>query len=393
MGIGLARAKPKWRKVLNARFLRWWVLGHLVRLVPALGRAFAFFPTAVDMIQGADQVLLDKVAPIPSKDLAQHMKFLQLCAPHDSRAPGTELPEGAVTGQRTALYDQPWVDCANGSVLLPKTAQTVLVRGQVANWNATSVRMYRSRLRVQGRAFAPLVTQNYFHVLLENGVRALDLLDSGVLDEAPLTILLPEPQSAVATTMWQGIAALQGHVRLQTVPAGALALPDQAVVHFPPDTYWEWPPVSRSSVDRLGAAFDAVYGEDAKADGSQHLYLSRDGAKLRDPLNAAELGQALTGAGFQTFVATDQNHAQQIASFRAARTVVAVHGAGLTNLVFCKPGTRVIEIFPKNFVKSTYWRLAQQLDLDYRPVIGGPGDYDQRFDVDVPSVLQALEVS
>jgi len=41
-----------------------------------------------------------------------------------------------------------------------------------------------------------------------------------------------------------------------------------------------------------------------------------------------------------------------MARFRAAQVVVAVHGAGLPHLVFDAPGTRVIEIFPRNFVKS-----------------------------------------
>ncbi|MFK7943264.1 MAG: hypothetical protein AB8B85_10180, partial [Paracoccaceae bacterium] len=71
--------------------------------------------------------------------------------------------------------------------------------------------------------------------------------------------------------------------------------------------------------------------------------------------------------------------------------VVAVHGAGLTNLLFCRPGTRVIEIFPGNFVKSPYWWLCRQLGLVHIPVTGGPGDYDQHFEVDIAAVTQALE--
>ena len=54
----MARAKPKWRRVLNARFLRWWLLGQLVRAVPVLGRKLAFFPENIDMIEGADKVLV-----------------------------------------------------------------------------------------------------------------------------------------------------------------------------------------------------------------------------------------------------------------------------------------------------------------------------------------------
>ena len=35
----------------------------------------------------------------------------------------------------------------------------------------------------------------------------------------------------------------------------------------------------------------------------------------------------------------------QIDHFAAADAIVGLHGAGLTNLVFAKPGARVLEIF------------------------------------------------
>jgi len=385
----MARAKPAWRRILNARFLRWWALGRMVRAWPWLGRRLAFFPRHIDMIEGADRVLADERRPVPPESLAPHMGFLARCAPHDSHAPGVALPHGVVTGRRTALYRGAWIDMANASILLPARGRTVLVRGQRANWNATSARLARVRVAVPGRVFAPLVTRNYFHVILENGVRLLDLLESGALGDAPLTVVRPD-LGRVTRDMLAGIETLYPEVTVREVPDGALVLPDEAIGHFPPDTYWEWPPVTPALAARLGDAFAAVYGP-APARPGPRLYLSRQGAKLRNPRNAAALEAALAARGFDIFTATDANHPEQVARFRAARQIVAVHGAGLTNLVFCRPGAEVVEIFPANFVKSPYWRLAQVLGLGYRPVIAGPGDYDQRFQVDVDAVLAALE--
>ena len=82
-----------------------------------------------------------------------------------------------------------------------------------------------------------------------------------------------------------------------------------------------------------------------------------------------------------------------MAAFTGADEIVAVHGAGLTNLLFCRPGTRVIEIFPENFVKSTYFWLARQLGLEYHYLIGGSGDYDQCFEAGadrLDALLKAL---
>jgi capsular polysaccharide biosynthesis protein len=65
--------------------------------------------------------------------------------------------------------------------------------------------------------------------------------------------------------------------------------------------------------------------------------------------------------------------------FAEADVIVAVHGAGLTNLLFARPGATVIEIFPENCIKSTYLWLARQMGLNYRALVGGPGDYRQAF--------------
>lgn len=50
--------------------------------------------------------------------------------------------------------------------------------------------------------------------------------------------------------------------------------------------------------------------------------------------------------------------------FANAKIVIAPHGAGLTNLIFCKPGTKVLEIF-QSHEDDTYCYLAQVLGLDY----------------------------
>ena len=207
-----------------------------------------------------------------------------------------------------------------------------------------------------GRVFVPLNTVQYFHLLLENGVRLLDLLAEGKVADAPLTLVKAPDRSAVETAMYDGIAAISPWL----------------------------------TFSRLAEAFDAVYGNRASAAGGGRLYLARTGAKLRNPTNAGEVDALLARHGFDPFIATDKNHPEQIARFRAARTVVAVHGAGLTNLVFSAPGTRVIEIFPENFVKSPYWWICRQLGLIHIPVIGGPGDYDQNFHVDITALEAAL---
>ena len=71
--------------------------------------------------------------------------------------------------------------------------------------------------------------------------------------------------------------------------------------------------------------------------------------------------------------------AEQIAVFRAVRVVVAPHGAGLANLVFCAPGTRVVELINRAYFNPVFWRLAALRRLDYRAVVSA-GDGPIRED-------------
>jgi capsular polysaccharide biosynthesis protein len=83
---------------------------------------------------------------------------------------------------------------------------------------------------------------------------------------------------------------------------------------------------------------------------------------------------ALEARGFATVRLEERSWAEQIALFQAARVVVAPHGASLANLVFCAPGTRVVELFARDYVNPCYWRVAALSGLDYRPVVAaGPG--------------------
>ena len=79
--------------------------------------------------------------------------------------------------------------------------------------------------------------------------------------------------------------------------------------------------------------------------------------------------------------------------------VVGPHGAGLANLVFCRPGTKVVEIFSNRFVNLEYWALSCMARLDYYYQMSvGPrpdddGDYFKSWDWtdDIECDLAVLE--
>lgn len=122
---------------------------------------------------------------------------------------------------------------------------------------------------------------------------------------------------------------------------------------------------------RLLDGFTAAVGRTDGARG-ERLYVSREKARRRRVSNEAEVWQWLESRGFRKLCAEDLSWSEQIAAFRQAKVVVGAHGAGLANLVFCRPGTQVVEFFNRAYVNGCYWRLAALRGLDYRAVVA-PG--------------------
>jgi capsular polysaccharide biosynthesis protein len=128
------------------------------------------------------------------------------------------------------------------------------------------------------------------------------------------------------------------------------------------------------------------------------LYISRAKAKRRRVANEPELWSALESRGFVKVYLEELTWSEQIAAFRSAKVIVAPHGAGLANLVFCQAGTKVVELFNRSYVNPVYWQLASSQALDYRPLVpAGPEPLSQllsanRLDItaDIAQVEAAL---
>jgi capsular polysaccharide biosynthesis protein len=81
--------------------------------------------------------------------------------------------------------------------------------------------------------------------------------------------------------------------------------------------------------------------------------------------NRDELMAAISQLGFEKYVLEDLTPEEQIELFYDADVVVGTHGAGLTNLLF-SPHTRVLELFPRDFVEPHYLFMCKSLGHMYR---------------------------
>jgi capsular polysaccharide biosynthesis protein len=106
----------------------------------------------------------------------------------------------------------------------------------------------------------------------------------------------------------------------------------------------------------------------------------------------------LAKRGFAEVFTEEMSFPEQAALFASVNAVVAPHGAGLTNLVFCRSRTKVVEIFSPEYVNGCFWALANMADLDYFYALGAgrrpPENHDpQKVEQDITVNLEVLEAT
>lgn len=74
---------------------------------------------------------------------------------------------------------------------------------------------------------------------------------------------------------------------------------------------------------------------------SRRVYIKR-GARMRGVSNEREVCEALVSLGFEILTLDDLSVATQVRLFAEADLIVGATGAGITNLIWCKPGTPVL---------------------------------------------------
>lgn len=108
--------------------------------------------------------------------------------------------------------------------------------------------------------------------------------------------------------------------------------------------------------------------------GPKRIYVSRRRCHSRHILNEEEVLEAIGRCGFQTVFCEDLSFMEQMALFHGAEAVLAPHGAGLSNIVFCKPGTKVVEIFNDGWRPEIFWQLSEAIGLEHYCLFGNdPG--------------------
>lgn len=131
------------------------------------------------------------------------------------------------------------------------------------------------------------------------------------------------------------------------------------------------------------------------------IYVSRSGgiatASSRRCVNENELCIALISSGFDIVVPDELSIFEQIAAFANADFVVGPAGAGMFNSVFCRPGTKLIDIESERHWIYAHCGLFSSLGLDFGifwgnaiSLDGEPNKIHRPFSVNVPALLSRI---
>jgi hypothetical protein len=122
---------------------------------------------------------------------------------------------------------------------------------------------------------------------------------------------------------------------------------------------------------------------------TRRLYISRGSAGYRRVLNETDVVRLLDEFGFEEAKFESLSVRQQAATIASCEVIVAPHGGGLSNLIFCRPATKVIEIYSPELVAGYFWKISALLGLDYYYLLGkgspssSDADYPQSWDAHV----------
>lgn len=126
------------------------------------------------------------------------------------------------------------------------------------------------------------------------------------------------------------------------------------------------------------------------------IYISREDASWRKVANEGKLMELLTKKGFKKIVLSTLTVEDQINIFASAKVIISTNGAGFANLMFCQPGTKIIQLFTST--SDEFVKIGQYLDLDYRFLkcrkanpVSTKHEVIQNLVVDVKKISEILE--
>jgi glycosyltransferase involved in cell wall biosynthesis len=199
---------------------------------------------------------------------------------------------------------------------------------------------------------------NYYHWLAE-GLLSLDILAGAMAPAGNMSIALPKSvdvnavfdhRDTLEALGFDGLDVVEVDAKLITV-SEAIWVDSGDLVENLPAAYFQ------NFQRRIAAKYSGAAGSRTR-----RLLIGRKGP-TRKIQNFDQVQSFLAVHGFETIFLEGASMKEQILLFQSAEFVVGAHGAGLANLLFCEPATKVIEFMPSVEMRPFFWLISEKLNL------------------------------
>ena len=227
---------------------------------------------------------------------------------------------------------------------------------------------------------------NYYHWMTE-GILSLDILSRAIGPDPNLNIALPKSMEIAQVFDHRESLRALGLDGYNVVEVAADLIKVREAIWVDSDLVQSMPaPCLQDFQQRVAARYHGSGGPR-----NRRLLVARKGP-TRKIHNIEQVEAFLSKYDFETIYLEGMSIVDQILLFQSAEFVIGPHGAGLANLLFCEPGTKVIEFMPFVEMRPFFWVISEKLNLvhgvQFCAVAEGQG-FQAAVTVDVGK-LQAL---
>lgn len=120
----------------------------------------------------------------------------------------------------------------------------------------------------------------------------------------------------------------------------------------------------------------------------KNLYIKRDDAKFRKLIDEEKLINKVKKYNFSSVSLGKLPFKDQVSKFHHSPITLGIHGAGLTNMIFSKEKSHIIELYDSDYVNINYWFFANLMNINYIPLIGKSIVIDPSKNVNMRSNLE-----
>jgi hypothetical protein len=226
---------------------------------------------------------------------------------------------------------------------------------------------------------------NYYHWLVE-GLVCLDVLSQALGLGSNAKIVLPKSIDFDVRFDHRDLLRAVGLGGREIVEAAANFIKVREAIWVDSDQI-QWMPAHH--VKDFQRRVAALYGG-SRGPRNKRLLVARRGL-TRKFHNLEQVEASLSIYGFKTVYLEGMSSVDQILLFQSAEFIIGAHGAGLSNLLFCEPGTKVIELMPCVEFRSYFWFISQKLDLVYGLQFCANG-YDDGSTVDIDKLQTLIQM-